>query len=1762
MDISTFRSRRILCSVASALALLTVASRARAEVQISEFMADNVSVLQDEDLEYSDWIELYNAGGTAVDLTGWHLTDSITNLVRWTFPATNLPAGGFLLVYASGKDKTATNLHANFRLSAGGEYLALVHPDGTNVECEVTRVSNQFPDISYGIQTHGANPTLRTGLAGYLIYHTPGTANTCLPAPHPLYSDDSVAQVDIDLSQSAWDELMNDPWNETYQTVEVRFRHGDIDLTVTNAGIRCRGNSSREHQPRSFNIAFDAFVPGQKLLDLERMNLNADANDPTMARPKLLNDLNNTRGLPAPNANHVALVVHGPNRNRGHRVDGVFFDAVRNNTQPVDDVFLRQRFGTSRGNLYKCNNRNGDVASLEYRGPTGSSYSSLGSGETYELRYAGSGDFSYDDLADFIALINQTATVDFAHAIYHAFDVEAFLQQLALDVLTGHWDDYWINANNYNLFHNPETRRWAYIPYDFDNAMGTRWLGDDWGNQNIYSWTSISEGHPNAPLAARLMAVPEFKNRYSFYMKEILDAVYSSAILDPAIFHTRAILTNALPFDIGSVTNIKIVDRLNYGGDWPYWSYDQFYWSYQSSQEEYSDVPNYYGMTEFISTRRASALSQLDLQDISPILSDFKMTPSLPRTNDAITISMEARDDSAVTNVSFVYSFGDAPTQTVEMAPQTDGSFETHLPAFETNGTLRYLIRATDDAGQSTTHPYGGSPYAASLQVQSAAFNLTFSEVNYHPQDPTPAEIAAGHTDADDFEFVEFYNAGHAPLDLTGYMIQDGITATFPFFILTNGAYAVMVANADAFRARYTNEAIRIIGLFTGKLSDSGETLTLEDNQGGEVLSFFYGDSGAWPGRADGDGSTLEALAPGIDDPNLAASWRSSSEINGNPGFAGKGADNRVVINEVLTHTDPPLCDKIELYNTTESAIDISGWALSDSATNFVKFVIPTGTVLAAANYMVFNETNDFNTSTGVAPDDFALNSAHGDDVFLIETDAQGDPLRFVDRVKFGAAANGESFGRWPNGLGRLVPMTSRTFNAVNSGPRTGPLLLNEIMYNPPSSNDSLEFVEILNPTPLPVDLTRWELDGGVDYTFPSNTVIGAGGTLTIIPFNPWNSANSARLATFRTTYSISTNIPLVGGYDGQLDNGGERLRLLRPDEPPIGETNFYPMLIEDETAYDDDAPWPLSADAGGASLIRLSPAGWGDAPTSWTAALPPSPGSNGDPPDTHIFTVVSSHGRPSPSVGTHTVLADTPFANSVASPEYSGGYRYSCTGWTASGNDPLSGTTNSVTMTLTNDATFTWLWDTNFMLSVSSVPGGHVLPEGGWQSIGAVVELAATASNGYSFAYWDGDTNAITAGAATSTVVSVTVDAPILLTAIFSSIVPTYYASPGGTDTAPYTNWTMAATSLQALIDYVPVNSTVVVAAATWPLSSQLSIAKAVHLRSADGPASTLLDGGDSTRVLYLSHAGSIAEGFTIQNANSGDSSGGGVRIDPDGLLTDCILRDNSTGKSGGGCAVIWEGEVRNCLFYNNTAGDKGGSIYTFTTSGAPLIHSCTASGNTADDGGGVYMLNAATLQNSIVWGNSSLSGNSNIYLEGAGQTITFTDSGPAQSGTANTGTDPFFVDATADDFRISPDSPLINAGTVQSWMTGATDLDGSPRVLYGTVDPGAFEALVSTVDSDGDSICDWQESLAGTDPFSSGSVLSILNVGKDSPTGQFVVSWSSSTGRSYRIGYGTNLVTPFAVAYSNIAATPPANTFTGTYTRPGFNVFRIELE
>lgn len=123
---------------------------------ITEFMADNKTTFTDKYGDYSDWIELYNPAWSRVDMLGWSLSDDVTDPTKWVFPAVELDAGEYLIVFASGKDRRdpLDELHTDFRLSAAGEYLGLFRPDGTVASDFAPAYPPQRPDVpffSYGL---------------------------------------------------------------------------------------------------------------------------------------------------------------------------------------------------------------------------------------------------------------------------------------------------------------------------------------------------------------------------------------------------------------------------------------------------------------------------------------------------------------------------------------------------------------------------------------------------------------------------------------------------------------------------------------------------------------------------------------------------------------------------------------------------------------------------------------------------------------------------------------------------------------------------------------------------------------------------------------------------------------------------------------------------------------------------------------------------------------------------------------------------------------------------------------------------------------------------------------------------------------------------------------------------------------------------------------------------------------------------------------------------------------------------------------------------------------------------------------------------------------------------------------------------------------------------------------------------------------------------------------------------------------------------
>jgi len=176
-DLSRTASSRRSASAARVRACLDrlEARTLLSSLAISEFLASNTSTLADSSGQFNDWIEIHNSSTAPASTAGYSLTDEVGRPRKWVFPNVTIPAGGYLLVFASGKNQAVAGqeLHTNFSLNGDGEYLALFEPDGTTAATRFAPFPNQHQDISYGFDP--ASPggaTLR-----YYATPTPGAAN-------------------------------------------------------------------------------------------------------------------------------------------------------------------------------------------------------------------------------------------------------------------------------------------------------------------------------------------------------------------------------------------------------------------------------------------------------------------------------------------------------------------------------------------------------------------------------------------------------------------------------------------------------------------------------------------------------------------------------------------------------------------------------------------------------------------------------------------------------------------------------------------------------------------------------------------------------------------------------------------------------------------------------------------------------------------------------------------------------------------------------------------------------------------------------------------------------------------------------------------------------------------------------------------------------------------------------------------------------------------------------------------------------------------------------------------------------------------------------------------------------------------------------------------------------------------------------------------------------------------------------------------------
>lgn len=586
------------------------------------------------------------------------------------------------------------------------------------------------------------------------------------PDLSPIYQDDVVARVDITLPADSLAVILASGNEESdyHFHATFRFDNGTIRDTIENIGFRLRGNTSRFSAKKSFKVSFNTYESGRKWYGVEKLNLNGEHNDPSISRSKVCWDLLREIGVPAPRASHVRLFIN----------DNYY--GLYANIEHIDEEFVGTRFGNKKGNLYKCL----WPADLNYLGDDPNLYKLMaGDRRVYELKTNEEED-DYSDLAHFIDVLNNMPIDDLRCELEAIFNINSFLLSMAFDILSGNWDGPLYNKNNFYLYHNQATGKFEYIPFDLDNTFGIDWFNIDWAERDMYNWGPSNE---DRPLYSRILEVPAYRDRFSYYMNKIIEATYTETALFPKIDHIKALIEPHVPAD-------------------PFYPLDYGFNATDFNNSFVQTLPYNHtkaGLKPFISNRLEATNNQLQLNDIDPIIDHI--SNNQPNLNQDMLIQAFAEDDQGITSMEVCYQLdGAGPVHCVGMSDDGqhfdnvagDGWYGAIIPPLDSTASLTYYIQATDQDDHVSLEPICGT---RQLFVGSSSITLAINEF-MASNDNTITDEAGEYED-----WVEIHNYGTTPIFLGDrYLSDDPEEATkwqFPNTWIQAGEFLLIWADDD-----------------------------------------------------------------------------------------------------------------------------------------------------------------------------------------------------------------------------------------------------------------------------------------------------------------------------------------------------------------------------------------------------------------------------------------------------------------------------------------------------------------------------------------------------------------------------------------------------------------------------------------------------------------------------------------------------------------------------------------------------------------------------------------------------------------------------------------------------------------------------------------------------------------------------------------------------------------------------------------------------
>jgi spore coat protein CotH len=355
----------------------------------------------------------------------------------------------------------------------------------------------------------------------------------------------SLPEIEIQVDIGEWNKLLEyfsaNKENEEYIKADFIFIKDGKKEVLMNVGFRLRGNAFSRISPQAgsvykpgdtkwqqshFRVDFNEYVKGQSFHTLKALNLKAFNGDPAFVREIYCFDLFQRFGvLIAPRSSYVRLTIY---------IKGdpspAYFGIYRMN-ESIDTTMMRDRFpGEPEGYLWKCLY----PANLIHAAMEGSIGMEKISAESKHL----SETYPYDlktkknefekakqQLLDFAYNLNYLEGNKLKEWLEQNFDVQLFLKAYAVNVMVGMWDDYWVNNNNYYLYQH-SSGKWYFIPYDYDNTLGT-FIGSINATRDVFDWggggLGWGGGSPERPLIDKIFSFPEYCRDYSNYIAMLID---------------------------------------------------------------------------------------------------------------------------------------------------------------------------------------------------------------------------------------------------------------------------------------------------------------------------------------------------------------------------------------------------------------------------------------------------------------------------------------------------------------------------------------------------------------------------------------------------------------------------------------------------------------------------------------------------------------------------------------------------------------------------------------------------------------------------------------------------------------------------------------------------------------------------------------------------------------------------------------------------------------------------------------------------------------------------------------------------------------------------------------------------------------------------------------------------------------------------------------------------------------------------------------